>query len=215
MDLSTIDGLSEDQKAAILAQHESGMSGLKKKNDELLSEKKSVQQSAGEKEQALEEARKAAQDAKARELEAQGKYEEAQVLREEERAKLIAESEAKAKTAQDALDKFHRGQALNEVQSLIHDDFKDLSSAMLSNMLKVGYNDQGEAITSFEHNGEVIAKNVSEFKSWASEQDSFKKILKGVDSSGANTQQSLAGGDGKMTLTEKAIHLNKNPNAKF
>lgn len=187
MDLTKIEGLTEEQQAAIIAQYDADISGLKSKNDELLSEKKSVQQSAQEKEKALEEARKAAQDAKAKELEAQGKYEEAQKLREEERAKLVAEAEQKAELAQSNLDKYHKTSALNSVMNLIHDDFKEVSSALLSNMLNISYNDQGEAITEFKHNGEVVAKNVDEFKGWAVGQGAFKRILKGVDSSGADS----------------------------
>ena len=72
--------------------------------------------------------------------------------------------------------KSDKGSVLNSALGLIHDDYKDLASAQLSNMLKISYNDQGEAITAFEHEGKVIANNVSEFKSWAGEQASFKKI---------------------------------------
>jgi hypothetical protein len=36
----------------------------------------------------------------------------------------------------------------------------------------------------------VVANNIDEFKSWASEQPQFAKILKGVNSSGAGTTRS-------------------------
>jgi hypothetical protein len=55
----------------------------------------------------------------------------------------------------------------------------------------------------------VVANNVDEFKGWAGEQSTFKRILNGVDSSGANTQQSSTTSGGKMTLTEQAIAANK------
>jgi hypothetical protein len=71
---------------------------------------------------------------------------------------------------------------------------------MLSNMLKDGYNDQQQYAPTFEHNGVVVAKSVDEFNSWASEQDSFKRILKGVDSSGADTTQSRNAGGVADTL---------------
>jgi hypothetical protein len=81
-------------------------------------------------------------------------------------------------------------------------------------MLEIGYNDQNQLTTQFKSNGEVVANNVDEFKSWAGEQDSFKKILKGVDSSGADTTQSRASGSladkgdwSKMSIAEKAKHL--------
>jgi len=132
-------------------------------------------------------------------------------------AAATAKSESTAKTAQENLDKYHKGAALSETLALIHDDFKDVSKPMLSNMLKISYNDQGQVITTFEHDGVVIANNVTEFKSWASEQSSFKKILNGVNSSGAGANQSNAasGGNSKnyseMSLQEQIAH-NKNIN---
>ena len=80
---------------------------------------------------------------------------------------------------------------------------------MLSNMLEIGYNDQQQLTTQFKSNGEVVANNVDEFKSWAGEQDSFKRILKGVDSSGANTTQSQGGSaaSGNDTQTNLAQRL--------
>ena len=83
---------------------------------------------------------------------------------------------------------------MSKVMGLVHDDHKWNSEAMLSNMLEIGYNDQQQLTTQFKSNGEVVANNVEEFKSWAGEQDSFKRILKGVDSSGASTTQSRARG---------------------
>lgn len=190
MDLSSIEGLTPEQQAAITAQYETDINGLKSKNDELLSEKKTVQQLAQEKDATIEEARQAAVKAEEEKLVAEGKYKEALELREKEKAELIAKAQEQAKTATEALEGYHKGNALNAALNLVHDDFKDVSNAMLSNMLNISYNDQGEAVTEFKHNGEVVAKNVDEFKSWASEQDAFKKILKGVDSSGAGTQRS-------------------------
>jgi hypothetical protein len=76
-------------------------------------------------------------------------------------------------------------------------------------MLEIGYNDQQQLTTQFKNNGEVVANNVDEFKSWANGQDSFKRILKGVDSSGANTTQSQGGSaaSGNDTQTNLAQRL--------
>ena len=82
-------------------------------------------------------------------------------------------------------------------------------------MLNVSYNDQQQPVISFTNNGEVVANNIDEFKSWAREQDQFKKILKGVESSGAGATRTGGASGQPMTLTEKAIAMNKNPNAQF
>ncbi len=190
MDLSNIEGLTEEQQAAITAIMEKREEGLRNKNEQLLGEKKSVQQSAAEQAQSLELARQAAVKAEEEKLVAEGKYKEALDLREKENAELTAKANEEAQKAKDALNNYHKGSILNEVKSLIHDDFKDLASDRLSNMLKIGYNDQQQPVTTFEHEGKVVANNIEEFKGWASEQPQFAKILKGVDSSGAGTQRS-------------------------
>lgn len=205
MDLSKIEGLTEDQQAAISAIFEQETSGLKKKADELLSEKKTVQQLAQEKDATIEEARQAAVKAEEEKLIAEGNYKEALELREKEKAELIAKAENEAKLAKESLEKYHKGNALNSALNLIHDDYKDLAKAQLSNMLKISYNDQGEAITLFEQDGQVVANNVDEFKGWASEQAAFKKILNGVDSSGAGTERSRASGSSDGNTIENKL----------
>ena len=119
---------------------------------------------------------------------------------------------ATAKTAKDALTSRDRGDVMSKVMGIVHDDHKWNSEAMLSNMLEIGYNDQQQLTTQFKHNGEVVANNVDEFKSWAGEQDSFKKILKGVDSSGADTTQSRGG---SATTGQKYSDLSLEERAKF
>ena len=158
-------------------------------------------------------ARKAAVAAEEQRLVESGKYKEALELREKETAEAIAKANENALTAKEALTQRDKNDVLSKVSSLIHDDFKDVSSAMLSNMLEIGYNDQQQLTTSFKHNGEVVANNVDEFKSWAGEQDSFKRILKGVDSSGADTTQShggsaATGNDTKTRLAQRLKQAN-------
>jgi hypothetical protein len=79
---------------------------------------------------------------------------------------------------------------------MIHDDFKQMSSPMLESMIKIDYNEQGEALTKFMNNGEVVANSVDEFRGWASEQDSFKRIMNGVNSSGAGSSNANGGANG-------------------
>lgn len=215
VDLTGIEGLNEEQSAKLKALFDSEIGGLKNKVDELIGEKRNVQQTSHEKDQVIEDARKAAVTAEEQRLVESGQYKEALALREKETAEAIAKANESTVIAKDALTSRDRGDVMGKVMGLVHDDHKWNSEAMLSNMLEIGYNDQNQLTTQFKHNGEVVANNVDEFKSWAGEQDSFKKILKGVDSSGASTTQSRGGsatladkGDwSKMSIAEKAKHL--------
>lgn len=212
VDLTGFD-LNEEQSAKITALFDSEIGGLKNKVDELIGEKRNVQQTSQEKDQVIEDARKAAVAAEEQRLVESGQYKEALELREKETAEAIAKANESAMTAKDALTQRDRGDVMNSVMGLVHDDHKWNSEAMLSNMLEIGYNDQQQLTTSFKHNGEVVANNVDEFKSWAGEQDSFKKILKGVDSSGANTTQShggsaATGNDTKTRLAQRLKQAN-------
>ena len=209
VDLTGLD-LNEEQSAKITALFDSEIGGLKNKVDELIGEKRNVQQTSTEKDQIIEDARKAAVTAEESRLVESGRYKEALELREKETTEAIAKANESALTAKDALTSRDRGDVMGKVMGLVHDDHKWNSEAMLSNMLEIGYNDQEQLTTQFKSNGEVVANNVEEFKSWAGEQDSFKKILKGVDSSGASTTQSRGGASmtnkpySEMTLQERA-----------
>jgi hypothetical protein len=217
VDLTGID-LSEDQTAKLSALFDSEIGGLKNKVDELIGEKRNVQQTSQEKDQVIEDARKAAVAAEEQRLVESGKYKEALELREKETAEAIAKANESSLAAKDALTQRDRSDVMNSVMSNIHDDHKWNSEAMLSNMLEIGYNDQNQLTTQFKNNGEVVANNVEEFKSWAGEQDSFKKILKGVDSSGASTTQSRASGSvtnkpfSDMNKAEKLAYMETKAN---
>ncbi len=194
VDLTGIEGLNEEQSAKLKALFDSEIGGLKNKVDELIGEKRNVQQTSQDKDQIIEDARKAAVAAEEQRLVESGQYKEALALREKETTEAIAKANESAEVAKGALTSRDRGDVMGKVMGLVHDDHKWNSEAMLSNMLEIGYNDQQQLTTQFKHNGEVVANNVDEFKSWAGEQDSFKRILKGVDSSGASTTQSRASG---------------------
>lgn len=189
MDLSKYD-LPEDVAAAITAQYNTDTEGLRNKNEELLGEKKSVQQKIQEQAQIADDARQAAVKAEEQRLISEGKTDELKTHYEKQLAEQTATANEQAEAAKNALLERDKGTVLGKALSLIHDDYKGISEAMLSNMLKIGYNDQQQPVTTFEHEGKVVANNIDEFKGWASEQPQFKKILNGVDSSGADTQQS-------------------------
>ena len=205
VDLSTIEGLNEEQTAQLTALFDNEVGGLKNKVDQLLGEKKSVQAGLSEKEQALEDARKAAVAAHEEKLISEGKVDELKKHYEDQLASTTAELKAAADAKAEALLDRDRKDVLNQINNLVDDDFKDVSSAMLSNMLKISYNDEGQAITSFEHEGKVVASSVDEFKGWAGEQPSFKRILKGVDSGGAGTERSGSGASSAGNTIEQKL----------
>ena len=210
MDLSKFD-LSEEVTAAIQAEFTKETEGLRNKNEQLLGEKKSIEGSVAEQAHIAEDARQAAVKAEEARLKASNDMDGLKSHYETQLAEQTATANEAAKAAQQALLSRDKGTALNQVKNLIHDDFKDIASAQLSNMLKVGYNDQQQPVITFEHDGKVVANNIDEFKGWAGEQPQFAKILKGVDSSGAGTQRSHSDSvaNGKLTLTEQAIQANK------
>ena len=215
MDLSKFD-LSEEVTAAIQAEFTKETEGLRNKNEQLLGEKKTNQGTIAEQAQIAEDARQAAVKAEEARLKAANDMDGLKSHYEARLAEQTAAANEQAKTAREALLSRDKGSVLNQVKSLIHDDYRDLASDKLSNMLKVGYNDQQQPVTTFEHEGKVVASNIEEFKGWASEQPQFAKILKGVDSSGAGTQRSY--GDSvapanksysEMTLKEQIAYNSK------
>jgi hypothetical protein len=209
MDLSKIEGLTEEQSAAITAMYNTDTEGLRNKNEQLLGEKKTIQGSVAEQAQALEDARLAAVSANEAALKAAGDIDGLKAHYETQLAEQTATANEAAESAKNALLSRDKGSALNKALGLIHDDYKGIAEAQLSNMLKISYNDQQQPVTTFEHEGKVVANNIDEFKGWASEQSQFKKILNGVDSSGADTTRSAASGGKNLTLTEQAIAANK------
>ena len=189
MDLSSIEGLTEDQRAAVIAAHESDVEGLKNQQKKLVDEAKSAKAAASENAATVEEARKAASDAEARALESQGKYDEAQKIREEERAKLVAEANANADKYKDTLDMFHKNNALNGVLNNVLDQFKPAAEAVLNQNISVTYDDDGNAKAVYKY-GEQEFSSASDFINGVGDDAMWSGMLKGAVSSGAGTKQS-------------------------
>jgi hypothetical protein len=213
VDLTGVDGLSEEQTAKLSALFDIEIGGLKNKVDELIGEKRNVQQTSTEKDQVIEDARKAAVTAEEQRLVESGRYKEALELREKETIDAIATANASTKTAQDALQSRDYGTSSNNLLGMFHDSHKEVGEALLSKGLKVGYNDQHQPVTTFEYGGELVATGIDEIKGWAGEQSVFKQYLKGVDSSGADTTQSrgssaTSGNDTQNRLAQRLKQAN-------
>ena len=104
--------LSEEQTAKISALFDTEIGGLKNKVDELIGEKRNVQQTSTEKDQIIDDARKAAAKAHEETLIAAGKTDELKAFYEEQLATTTAELTATAKTAKDGfvdsdIDSYH------------------------------------------------------------------------------------------------------------
>ena len=123
VDLTGIN-LDEEQTAKITALFDSEIGGLKNKVDELIGEKRNVQASSTEKDQIIDDARKAAAKAHEETLIASGKTDELKAFYEEQLATTTAELTATAKTAKDALTSRDRGDVMGKVMGLVHDDHK-------------------------------------------------------------------------------------------
>tara|TARA_R110000764_G_scaffold43004_1_gene96681 strand:+ start:7876 stop:8520 length:645 start_codon:yes stop_codon:yes gene_type:complete len=208
VDLTGLD-LNEEQSARITALFDSEIGGLKNKVDELIGEKRNVQQTSTEKDQIIEDARKAAVTAEESRLVESGRYKEALELREKETTEAIATANASALTAKEALQSRDYGTSSSNLLGMFHDSHKEVGEALLSKGLKIGYNEQHQPVTTFEYGGEVVATGIDEIKGWAGEQSVFKQYLKGVDSSGADTTQSRGGSatNGNDTQTNLAQRL--------
>ena len=193
MDLSGVEGLSEEQTASILAAHNADVEGLKNQQAKLVDETKSAKQAASENANAVEEARKAAADTEARNLELQGKYDEAQKIREAEKAKLVAEAHAIADKYKNALEAKDMLEARSPILSKVLDQFKPAAEAILAKNIDIAYDDEGNAKTVFRH-GEQEFSSASDFIDGVSGDAMWDGMLRGADSSGAGTKQSKESG---------------------
>jgi hypothetical protein len=193
MDLSKIDGLTEDQIAAIKAVHDDDVTGLKTKNTQLLDEAKHAKASSHEKDAAVEEARRAAADAAEQKLLAEGKYKEASELREKERAELVAEANANADKYKATLSEYHLSTAKNGVLHKVVEGMEEFALARLDKDVSLSYDDNGNAITVFKHGDKEFA-TAADFIDGVSDDAGWGRMLKGADSSGAGGKQSVNGG---------------------
>lgn len=202
MDLSTIEGLTDEQKAAILEAHNTDVTGLKSKNTQLMDEAKNAKSTSAEKDAAVEEARKAAVAAKEKQLLSENKYEEAQKLREEERATLVAKANENAEKYKSALDNQHLSNAKNGVLNKVVDGMQGFAEAMLDKSVSVSYDEEGNAQAVFRH-GEKEFTTAADFINGVSDDVGWSNMLKGADSSGAGAKQSNNSGGASSSSIDK------------
>jgi len=189
MDLSTIEGLTPEQSEAILAMHNKETEGLKTNRDAFRGEKDAATIKAQEALQQAEDTRKALQLAEEEKLKLAGDMDGLKSHYEKVNAEQLAAIKSESDKAKGALLDRDKTSVMADLQTMIHPEMAYAGKAMLSSALDIGYNEEGKAITTFKHNGEVVADSVESFKSWASENSDYKQVLIGVDSGGAGVTQ--------------------------
>lgn len=212
IDLTTIDGLTEEQQQAILAAHETDITGLKSKNSELLGKVNDSKTAAQETEQIVEEARKAAVKAKQETLEAQGKYDEAKKVGEEELATLTAKLQEEANTAKNLLKQRDLKDVHFGILGKVHENFAPAAQAMLDASTDVTYGEDGNAVISIRSGGKEFS-NTEDFLKHAETDPTWSAMLKAPDTKGSGANGSQGGqaasagedGDFKQRLRESGL----------
>ncbi len=166
---------------------------LQQKNNDLIGERRADGEKITAAQQAIEAANKVASDAKKAQLANDQKWDELSELHAKELATATATSQQLQELAESRLNKIHSDNAINEVLSNVDDRFKPFVKTQLASITKVSYNEQGEAVTTIT-DGDKQFTSVADFLGSAKESDTWKSVLKGVDSSGADTKNSNGGG---------------------
>lgn len=197
MDLSTIEGLTDEQKEAIQLAHNTDVTGLKDKNSELLGKISESKGAVSEQEQKLEDARKAAVKADEARLIAEGKFDEAQKLGEEERSRLVAEANSKAEQANSLLKQRDLRDVHFDILGKVHDKFTPAAQAMLNADTDVSYGEDGKAVITIRSGGKEF-NSTADFLKHAETDPTWSAMLKAPDTQGTganNSQGSQASSD--------------------
>lgn len=214
MDLSSIEGITEAQREAILALHaadvDGQVSGLKANRDELLEEKRQAKEAADEARRlAKEESDKlaiatarSANDLKALEETITSQYSE----------KLTA-AERKHQLLNERIVGSERDGLVGELAGMFPPKYAVAGRMMLKQMVDVSLTDDATSHTFKDMDGNVVTTDKAVFADWLKGQDAFKSLIKGVDSSGGGA----AGGSGSGGAAPKDSRAAKvaEINAKF
>jgi len=202
-DIKTQEDLDGAVKAAITAAITEETGGLKSKIDELLNEKKSEKQKREE----AEEARKQSELDAAK---AAGKIEEVERAIEERWADKYGKLEKQLGERDGEILGGKKETILESLSSKFVSP--EAAKLMLSNMVETVRGDNG-LVTNFKGlDGATLTTDASAFMEHLSSQDSFKPLLKGVDSSGGGASGGGKGNGGAGT--PKMLAEAKTPDAK-
>ena len=200
MDLNEL-GLSEEQLAAV-TEH---VAGLKNKNEELLSEKKTALQLAQEQENAAKAKDEALTLAEEEKLKIAGDMEGLKAHYEKQKAEEAAKLREQAEVAKQALLSRDTSELTAQILQSVKPDMVDLVKPLLAQTMSLSYGEDGQLIQEFKTNDGVVSSK-DEFISWASKNsDTWKKVLIAADSSGGGATQSHTP-NAQMSKTETIRH---------
>lgn len=204
MDLSQIEGLTEEQQAAIAELHTAEVNGLVAKKDELLGKVKNYQTELTAKEQAALEAQQAADAAKEEALKNANDHAGLKEFYEKQLAEREAELMKAAEDSRNALTQRDKGDVINSILTKVKPELQQFVKANLENIVQVAYNDDGKPNITFKEGGQVVANDADSFIKHAVNTDSWKSVLLASHSSGAGSQQGSAN---ETPLSGKAAEL--------
>lgn len=213
MDFSKIEGLelSDEQKSAIVALHQAELeaetSGLKSKNNELINEKRT----------AAEAAEKARLDAEEARLDRARKAGEVETIEKSLSERFENEKSVFQKQIE-ALNGEILGSKKESIIAGLSDKFTvspELTNTMLSGMVSVERTESGISTQFKDLQGNLVTTDPSKFVEYLSTQDTFKGILKGVNSNGGGANGGAGNGGGAVkanltgTTSERASALSE------
>ena len=206
MDLSTIEGLSEEQQAAIAELHKTDVAGLKTKNDQLLGEQKSAKAAADEATQA------AAESAQTAELEKAKKAGDLETL-EQTLKQQFADKETKLGEQIAKRDEMILGSKRDAIISDISSHFiaPEASKLILKSMIDVAYSENGTVTTFKGLDGAMISTDKKAFIDWAGQNAELSQLMKPIDSAGggAGGSKTTGGAGGNCGKTAAEIMYNQ------
>ena len=203
--------LSQEQlDKAIQDAVDAATTGLVNKNNELIGELRSgrdkYNEQIGTAEQELTDARAAAVKAEEDRLKLAGDVDGLKSHYETQLAETTATANQARELAEERLNKIHKDRAVNEILNHVDDRFKPFVKTQLASSTKISYNEQGEAVTTITDNG-INYSSVEDFFNGVKDSDTWKSVLKGVDSSGAGTTNS--NGSGAPTVNTVQSNLSQ------
>lgn len=210
MDLSTIEGLSDEQREAVLALHSKETEGLKANRDTLLEEKREATRLAEE------SAAKAKAEAEKAAIAEAKKAGDLKALEQS-----LAEQSASKEAALNAeLDKYKglvlggkRDAEIAELSGMFASP--EAGKMLLGQMVEVSPSDNGTVTTFKDASGNVISTDRKVFADWLKGQEAFKSLIKGVDSAGGGANGGTSGNGGAGTSTDPRSKKIAEINAKF
>lgn len=197
---------SPEDIAAMVAENEAG---LKASRDDWMSQANDAKGGLSEKDKAIEDARLAAVEANKAKLIAEGNFEEAQKVGEEERAKLVAEANKQAEAAQNALKQRDLKDVHFDILSKVHPDLRLAAQALLNSNSDISY-DEANKPTANLTLGDKQFNSTADFLEAAQSDTTWNAMLAAPNTkgSGANNSNPEGGGyvkaDMSGTRAEKA-----------